>query len=301
MKPPLILAIDDSPDILLALGLVLGQDYDLRVASDPEEGLELAMALLPELILLDVVMPEMDGFTLMKKLRRQQCLDNTPVIFLTSLIDQTDEARCLTAGAVDFIAKPFCSEVLLARLKSQLLLKQQADELRRIAMVDGLTAVANRRAFDERLTLEWSACRREKAPLALLMIDLDHFKQFNDNYGHQLGDRCLKSAAQTIGRQLKRPRDFVARYGGEEFACLLPRTGLDDAVKLADRVREQCQQHTTELLPVHSNFSVSIGVASAYPGAERASELLFAADTALYGAKKAGRNCVRGQPMERGQ
>lgn len=291
MRIPMIVAIDDSPEVLLSLGQALDGEFDLRVAASAAEGLAIAAELVPDLILLDVVMPELDGYAVIAELKKSAPLAAIPVIFLTSLVEQADEASCLAAGAVDFVAKPFNSAVLSARVSAQIKLKQQADTLRVAAVVDGLTGLGNRRALDEAIAIECAASRRENAPIALLMIDIDHFKQFNDQFGHPLGDRCLQSVAAAISSQIRRPRDFIARYGGEEFCCLLPATDAAGAAELAEKIRRAVADNRR--CADGQGVTVSIGVAACWPaGHDCSAALLTAADGALYGAKQGGRNQV---------
>lgn len=295
MRIPMVMAIDDSPEVLLSLGQALDGEFDLRIAASAAEGLTMAGELLPDLILLDVVMPEMDGYTVIAELQKSAPLAAIPVIFLTSLAEQADEASCLAAGAVDFVAKPFNGAVLLARVKAQIKLKQEADALRVAAVVDSLTGLGNRRALDEQIAIECAASRRENTPMALLMVDIDHFKQFNDQFGHPLGDCCLQSVAVAISSRMLRPRDFLARYGGDEFCCLLPATDAAGATELAEQIRRAvadnggCSGGVASGHPV----TVSIGVAP-YSQAQSdcSAALLAAADSALYRAKQGGRNQV---------
>lgn len=290
---PVILAIDDDPSNLTVLGTLLGEQCDIRVVTSGAEALKAAPTIRPDLILLDVVMPEMDGFETCRRLKATPGLEMTPVIFITVLDSPNDEVQCFEAGGDDFVTKPFNPTVLRARIRTHLKLGQYIRTMASLAMRDGLTQIHNRRHFDERLAQEWRACQRAAVPLCVLMIDLDHFKHYNDRYGHQAGDDCLIAVANALSQQLRRGRDLVARYGGEEFVCLLPDTTLADGLQLADKlcaaVRNLGIEHAASAVaPV---VTASIGVACATPTEGLApADLLKQADQCLYRAKAAGRN-----------
>jgi diguanylate cyclase (GGDEF)-like protein len=249
----------------------------------------------PDLVLLDVVMPDMDGYQVLARLRADPATRDTPVIFVTAQDDVAAEARGLDAGAVDFIAKPIHPSVVRARVRTHLQLKAQADVLRQAAFIDGLTGVYNRRCFDARLADELRRSARNGAPLALVMADVDHFKRYNDRYGHQAGDDCLRRIAATLRATLRRPADLVARWGGEEFACLLGDTdaagALDVAQHLEQAVRALRIAHADA--PPAQVVTISAGVAAWTPGSPADAVALFAAaDARLYAAKQAGRGRV---------
>ncbi|MCP5279796.1 MAG: diguanylate cyclase [Thiobacillus sp.] len=292
---PRILAIDDTPANLMTLGAALASDYDLQVATSGEAGLELAAARPPDLILLDVMMPEMDGYETCGRLLADPLTRDVPIIFITAQNSPEDETRGLEAGAVDYITKPVNPAVVKARVRAHLTLKLQADQLRAMAFLDGLTGLANRRRFNEALDSEWRFARRTGAPLSLILTDIDHFKPFNDTYGHQAGDACLQAVAQVLMRSVTRSHDLSARYGGEEFVCLLPGTGLAGAQAKAESLRLGVQKlqiphHASDVAPV---VTVSLGVATVSPreGIDSAA-LVGLADAQLYEAKRKGRNRV---------
>ncbi len=290
---PKILAIDDTPANLLTLGKALGDEVDLQVATSGAQGLALARQSPPDLILLDVMMPEMDGYETCRRLRSETTTRNIPIIFVTAQNSPADETRGLEAGAEDFISKPINPSVLLARVRTHLTIKLQADLLRSMAFIDGLTGVANRRQFDETLASKWRDCRRSRSYLTLAMIDIDHFKRFNDSYGHQAGDACLQAVAAVFKNGVGRSRDLIARYGGEEFACLLPDTDPAGAQAKIEELRLAVQSLSipmveSSVMPV---VAVSIGMATVVPTAGLTPELLVAAaDAQLYEAKRSGRN-----------
>jgi diguanylate cyclase (GGDEF)-like protein len=237
-------------------------------------------------------MPGMDGYEVCRQLKADETLRHIPVIFVTAHDDPEQETMGLDLGAVDFIAKPVNPKVVQARVKTQLTLKFQADLLRQLVFLDGLTGVHNRRYFDQQLALEWARSARTGAPLSMILLDVDFFKRYNDHYGHQAGDDCLKQVAATLKSNLRRPADLVARYGGEEFACILPETGLDDAVELANQLERQVRALAIShaYSDVATMVTISLGVATRDGVASgSASELLGLADAQLYLAKSTGR------------
>jgi diguanylate cyclase (GGDEF)-like protein len=292
---PRILAIDDTPENLLTLGAALGADFDLQIATSGAMGVARAMESPPDLILLDVMMPEMDGYETCRRLQANPVTCDIPIIFVTAQYSPSDETRGLDAGAEDFIAKPINPSVLRARVRTHLTIKRQADLLRSMAYIDGLTGIANRRQFDDALESEWRGCRRTCSPLTLAMIDIDHFKQFNDAYGHLAGDACLKTVAAALKAAMGRSRDLIARYGGEEFICLLPDTDRAGAQIKTEELRQSVQSlnlphKTSRVAPV---VTVSIGVTTMIPVADLTSDgLIAAADIQLYEAKRSGRNRI---------
>ncbi|MDP3439897.1 MAG: diguanylate cyclase, partial [Azonexus sp.] len=236
---PRLLVVDDQPINIQTLYQIFHADHEVFVATGGAQALAFCRDNPPpDLILLDVVMPDMDGIEVCRRLNADPALADIPVIFITACSEPADETGALEAGGVDFIAKPVNPAVVRARVKTHLTLKAQADLLRSLVFVDGLTGVANRRRFDETLQIEWRRCRRSDAPLTLLMIDIDHFKRYNDHYGHQTGDACLQKIAATLKACLKRAHDLVARYGGEEFVAILPATDLPGAYAIAERMRK---------------------------------------------------------------
>ncbi|MBA3033619.1 MAG: diguanylate cyclase [Gammaproteobacteria bacterium] len=292
---PRLLIVDDQPINIQVLYQAFQADHEVFVATSGAQALDFCRGDPPDLILLDVMMPEMDGLEVCRRLKPDPGTADIPVIFVSAQQDPADETRALEAGGVDFITKPINRAVVRARVRTHLTLKAQADLLRSLAFIDGLTGVANRRRFDEHLQTEWRYCRRGAAPLTLIMIDIDHFKRYNDHYGHQAGDTCLVAVAAAIKKCLGRSHDLVARYGGEEFVCLLPDCGPAGAVRKAETLR----QAVVALVIPHAasataaTITVTLGIASCIPDADTAADqLLAAADAALYAAKTAGRNRV---------
>lgn len=299
----LILLIDDDPFIRLQLRLCLEKEgYRVVEANDGLEGLAAYQALHPDLVLLDAVMPEMDGFECCTKLMSLPEGTHIPVLMITGLEDQASVDLAFEVGATDFVTKPIHWAVLrqrVRRLLQQSLLRQQLEaanqRLQSLVSLDGLTQVANRRRFDEYLTQEWRRLARERSPLALILCDVDFFKAYNDTYGHQAGDYCLQQVAQALSDTAKRPADLVARYGGEEFAVILPHTDLEGAIQVAEAMRERIkelaiphtQSTTGQFITLSSGVACTIPLHDADPA-----RLIATADAALYRAKSEGRDRV---------
>lgn len=289
---PRLLLVDDHQLNIRVMYEMFRHDYEVFIALNGEQALEKCFELKPDLVLLDVVMPRMDGYEVCRRLKADPELCDIPVIFITSHFDEADEVRGFELGAVDFIHKPVNPIITKARVKTQLQLKMQTDVLRTISQLDGLTGVANRRRFDEQLSLDWRSCARTQEPLALLMLDLDYFKQYNDEFGHLAGDECLRKVAHVLQQTLGRPYDLLARFGGEEFVVLLPRTELSGARFLAERMLQRVADlHLPHPLTPTGQVSLSVGLACAVP-LEQSSPLVLLqqADDLLYKAKQAGRN-----------
>lgn len=295
-----ILLVDDQPINLEILKEILGSDYQLTEASSGSQALALCRQQAhPDLVLLDVLMPDMDGLEVCRQLKASPLTADIPIIFITAQTTADEESAALDCGGVDFISKPINPAVVRARVKTQITLKAQHDQLQALAKVDGLTGVANRRRFDEVLRNECQRALRTHSPLALLMIDIDHFKAYNDHYGHQQGDSCLQQVATSLAAGCHRAQDLVARYGGEEFACILPDCDMDDAKTKAEALREGIArlQLPHAASPLAPQVSISIGVALCRLAGENgagldAKRLIAVADQALYAAKAAGRNRV---------
>lgn len=293
-RKPRLLVVDDEPANVQVLYQALAAEHQVLVATHGEQALRLAHDKQPELILLDVVMPDMDGHEVCRRLKADPATRDIPVIFVTAHSDESEETRALDAGAVDFIAKPVNPRIVLARVRTHLTLKQQADVLRQLAFLDGLTGLFNRRGFDQRLHAEVERAARNGQPLALVMADVDHFKRFNDRHGHQAGDDCLRRVGAALAAGLNRSADLLARYGGEEFAAILPETDLAGAGALGESIRRAIQ--AKELLKRSTNeklgrVTASFGIAQ-FRRDDTPSSLIERADRCLYGAKHAGRNRV---------
>jgi len=228
---PRLLVVDDQPANIQVLYQILSSDYQVFMATSGAQALALCAARQPDLVLLDLIMPDMDGYQVCQRLKEDAVTRDIPVIFITAQTDESAEEMGFDLGAVDFISKPINPRIVKARVKTHLMLKAQSDLLRSWAYLDGLTGVHNRRFFDERVNAEMGRAIRNQTPLSLVMLDVDFFKRFNDHYGHQAGDDCLRRVAGTLKNSLMRGGDHVARYGGEEFVCLLPDTDFAGAMR----------------------------------------------------------------------
>lgn len=306
-----ILLVDDDPGTIQLLARMLAGTGRLRFATNGETALRMARESAPDLMLLDAEMPGMSGFQVCQTLKKDPALADISVMFVTSHSATDFEITGFEIGAVDFIAKPISEPLLLARIKTQLRIKRLTDELRRLSVIDALTEVANRRRFDEALAHEWRRAQRVSEAVALLMVDVDHFKRFNDRHGHPAGDTALRAVARALADACGRPADLVARFGGEEFSVLLPNTPRAGACHMAQRVLDAVAalRITHGDSPTSAHVTVSVGMAcfdadsSAWtpPSSDSrfvdddtlseisSSSLLHAADKALYAAKHAGR------------
>ena len=292
---PCLLLVDDQPINIQVLYRIFSPDYRVLMATSGAKALELCRDDRPDLVLLDVVMPEMDGHEVCRRLKRDLATCNIPVIFVTAHNDAAEETHGFEVGAVDFIAKPVNPATVRARVKTHLTLKHQSDLLRKMVFIDGLTGVFNRRCFDEQLATEWRRATRNASSLGLLMLDIDHFKRYNDRYGHQQGDDTLRQVASAIKASLLRPGDLVARYGGEEFACIVPATDFEGALGVAQRIEHGVR--SLQLAHADSDtaavVTLSIGLALGQPGRDAdPTALLALADVQLYHAKHSGRGRV---------
>ena len=291
-----LLIFDDEKQNRLLLTELFGTTYKIIQAKNGVQALEKARQHRPDLILLDVLMPEMDGMGVLRELKRDDATRLIPVIFITALDSATDEENGLNLGAVDYISKPFHPPIVRVRVRNQLQLVHQRRLLEQLASLDGLTGIPNRRQFDATLLKEWHRCQRNQQPLSLIVADVDFFKKYNDALGHAAGDRVLQEVAATLRQAARRPGDLVARYGGEEFVLLLPETDATGAQALA----EGLQQLLHSKAFAHPNSSLgpwltmSMGGNTIVPSTTALDPEFFAlADAALYRAKHQGRNQVR--------
>lgn len=291
-----ILVVDDSPLNTKIMETALIEDYEVLISHNGKEALSICNSNdPPDLILLDIIMPEIDGYEICRRLNRSAKTKDIPVIFLTSLTAAKDIEFGLTLGAIDYITKPFSIPIIKAKIKNHLAVKYYQDTLKINTDVDQLTQIANRRRFDDTMTLEIKKAKRAGTILSVLLLDIDHFKFYNDTYGHLEGDTCLKKVAAALSTALKRPKDLAARWGGEEFACLLPNTNAKGAQNVAESLRAAIQNlsipHESSL--VSDVITVSIGVVASNPMDENSFDnLLKRADEALYQAKETGRNRI---------
>jgi diguanylate cyclase (GGDEF)-like protein len=330
-KPYTLLVVDDQPNnIKVLFDFLVESGYRVLVAQDGESALEKAANAVPHLVLLDVMMPGIDGFETCRRLKLNEKTKDIPVIFMTALSDTPYSVKGFEVGAVDYVTKPIQQEEILARINTQLTIRKMYLELEektrvlddkntqlerellerqrggealrkankmlyRLATVDGLTQVPNRRFFDDAVSQEWQRAVRASTSLSLILCDIDYFKRYNDEYGHQKGDECLKRVAKTIESAVKRATDLVARYGGEEFVVLLPDVDAAGALKIARQIQQKIQDlsiaHTRS--DVDEFITLSMGVATMAPTQEIDPDHIIAvADKALYAAKAQGRNRI---------
>jgi two-component system, chemotaxis family, response regulator WspR len=320
---PVVLLVDDQQMVAEAIRRMLAEEADIEFhyCQEPSQAVSKANEIRPTVILQDLIMPEVDGYTLLKLYRANPATSVTPVIILSSREDPKDKSHAFEIGASDYLVKLPDKIEMIARIRAYsktYLLQVQRDEaylemkrlqeqltesnkklednnaiLQRLSCMDGLTGIANRRHFDATLQSEWKMGTRQKTPLTVIMIDIDFFKKYNDGYGHQGGDDCLKDVAKTLYATISRPGDFIARYGGEEFVVILPRTDAKGAAVIAEQLRANVEaKHIPHAFSSAANHvSISLGIATMQPVASsKPEELLARADEALYKAKEAGRN-----------
>jgi diguanylate cyclase (GGDEF)-like protein len=317
-----ILVVDDSVDSRLLIQRFLQQEgYKdfLMAGSAPEAlsqlGVDGAPPAVPvELVLMDLELPGMNGIEACRRISEDPKLGDIPVIVVTASSESSSLAAAFQAGAVDYLLKPINPVELAARVRSMLRLKRELDErkrreaelievtyrlaaakseLQKLSSLDGLTGIPNRRHFDELYAAEWKRASRDGTPLSVILVDIDHFKAYNDRYGHQAGDDCLRRVAAALKPMAKRPGDSVARYGGEEFVVILPETHQVGAAAVAEAMRRAVSELALEHAASQGEgrVSISLGTATVVPGeSTSASALLAAADEALYESKKSGRN-----------
>jgi len=288
-----ILVIDDTEsniDILLEL---LSDKYDVMVALDGESGLEIANEEKLDLILLDIMMPIMDGYEVCQKLKANEDTKDIPIIFITAKTDEDSIEKAYSVGGNDYVVKPFRPKELLARVNRELQLKNYQEELRLLASTDAMTKLYNRRYFNEISNNILDKEKKNNSQLSMMIMDIDKFKNINDNYGHTVGDKVISFVADIL-RKLQRKSDLVCRYGGEEFVMLLPNTSLEDAINVAQRIRKYIENSIINT-PKNESFkiTISIGVSQVNILNEEDIEAsLNRADNALYKAKDLGRNRV---------
>ncbi len=295
-----ILIADDDPFIRHLLVRYLEHEgYQVVEAPHGEAALDLYFEHLPDLVLLDALMPVVDGFEVCRRLQSLTQGNLAPVLMITGLEDEESVDQAFEIGVVDYVTKPINWAVLRQRVRRliwqhrlEIQLREANHHLQKLTMIDSLTQVANRRRFDEYLLQEWGRGVRDRLPLSLVICDIDHFKSYNDHYGHQAGDRCLQEVAKTLNQYVSRSADLVTRYGGEEFAIILPNTAMEGATAVSHRLVQAVQQRGLPHDTAPQAFvTISCGVASVLPMADYLpSDLVFTADQALYKAKAQGRN-----------
>ncbi|HRL09166.1 MAG TPA: diguanylate cyclase [Aliarcobacter sp.] len=293
-KKPTILVVDDMTTTLLLLHDLLKDTYEVKIAKSGTKALEILES--PndiDLILLDIEMPDINGYDVCKRIKNNETIKNIPIIFITGRTSQEDEEYGLNLGAIDYITKPFNNAIVKLRIKNYLNLKIKNDMLEKLSMYDGLTNIRNRRFFDETFEKTFSEIKRDKKSLAVLMIDIDFFKPYNDNYGHGQGDETLRKVAKALEKTIKRASDFVARYGGEEFVILLKDINKDGVEAVANNLLNAVRELkiTHEFSKIENYVTVSIGVSYYNSSSDITKlELLLKADETLYNVKNSGRN-----------
>lgn len=290
-----ILIVDDARLNIQIMTDILAGDYKIFSASSGQEALDIAMSQSVDLILLDIIMPGMDGYEVCQRLKRDSQTKNIPVIFISAMTEVKDETKGLEMGAIDYIFKPVNPAIVKVRVKNHLELKRYRDLLEKQSLLDGLTGIANRRHFDDIFDKEWRRALRSRDIIALVFLDIDFFKRYNDYYGHLAGDDCLRKVGSTLKNSLKRPGDLVARYGGEEFVIILPGTSQEDAALVGEKVRRNIESLKVahNMSEVSEYVTVSVGVAAVRPAVNiTPASLIASADGALYHAKRQGRNRV---------
>jgi len=290
-----LLIIDDDEMNTRILTHTLESDYTIYTVSDGVQAVAKAEEYMPDLILLDIVMPNMDGYQILAELKNSEKTRKIPVIFITGLDSTKDEEKGLSLDVADYIPKqPFSPLIVKLRVRNQIQIINQFRTIQRLSMIDQLTNIPNRRSFDERLHMEWNQAIRERTPISILMADVDKFKALNDTYGHQQGDVALQTIAGIFSQSCRRPGDLVARWGGEEFAVLLPNTPMAGALNVAEKIRAGIESAVLSRDDGSTiNLTISIGVNAQEPVQGSSMDAFLAqADKALYAAKEAGRNRV---------
>lgn len=294
-RRPKVLIVEDDKVNMSLLRDILAPQYDILTAENGMEALEIATSSEPDIILLDIILPDISGFDVLVKLKNMPTTRPIPVICVTGLSEVANEEKGFMLGAVDYITKPYHNSIVLARVKTHLQIVGQMKTIEQLGMLDPLTNLSNRRNFETCIKAEWKRAAREKTHVSLLGIDVDDFKKYNDTYGHPQGDILLQKVAEVFSNAVKRGADLVARLGGEEFSVLLPNTSLAGAIAVAEKIRSRVEAlavynyHTGE-----STFvTVSIGAAEARPSeGSTIVGLVSDADKALYRAKSNGKNIV---------
>ena len=294
MKKNSILIVDDQVLNITILIHLLRDEYTLYAAKDGPSAIELAIKHVPDLILLDIVMREMDGYQVLEKLRLIEATQNIPIIFITGLNSKEEEEKGLALEVADYISKPFTPSIVKLRVRNQIRMINYMREIEKLSMTDALTGLSNRRSFNIMLEKEWGRAIREQQPLSMIVLDIDKFKDFNDTYGHQHGDIALQTVAQILNSIIKRRTDYVARWGGEEFVILLPSTDVISAIKIAEKVRIEVENAS---IPHPDQFETRVTISAGVNGiiptlSSVVDKFVSDADRALYAAKGQGRNRV---------
>lgn len=297
--------MDDDSSVVIALHKVLQDIGRIRFASTASQALEMINGTRPDLILLDVELPDINGLKLCIMLKQDVETASIPVLFITSKIETGFEEKVFDAGASDFITKPLKPRVVAARVQTHLAYHKALVQLNKLAHTDSLSGLANRLSFDEQLDIEFRRARRQQEPLSIVMIDIDEFKKYNDYFGHVAGDDCIKAIGRGLNKITKRPADFAARFGGEEFSLILPNTdkrGADVLIgSLMSTISDLAIKHAPEA--IYPIVTVSVGFSTLEPmqcdfSTIAPLDVVSAADKALYQSKHDGRNRYSYQALE---
>ncbi|GLC80571.1 GGDEF domain-containing response regulator [Lacrimispora brassicae] len=291
-----ILIVEDGKIGQKMLVDALQDTYNVNVVSTGKEALQIVKRFRPHLILLDIILPDTNGFDILKKLKEDQSTQNIPIIVITGLDSDVAEEKALHLGAVDYVRKPFNKVLVNARVKIHIKIVEQMLTIEKLSFYDALTDLANRRKFDYHMEYEWQRALRKKTTIGLLLLDLDNFKNYNDTYGHRQGDTMLKAVAGVLKKTLNRSTDLPCRWGGEEFAVLIPETSQEELLLIAEKIRsriealEVLRSNSNEITRITSSISAICTIPYQY---EQLESFLENADRLLYQAKKEGRNRVR--------
>lgn len=296
-----VLVVDDVPSNIHTISNILRDEHEIMFATNGPDAVRMAKDKKPDLILLDIMIPEMDGYQICAILRELPDTRDIPIIFVSALGEEKDEARGLEMGAIDYFIKPLSPPIVRARVRNHLELKRQRDLLRDMSQVDGLTGLPNKRRMDDALSNEWRRCQRAGTPVSLFLASIDLFKEYNLSHGHLKGDDCLRKVARTVAGYLCRPGDLAARYGSKEFIALLPDTELEGAIQLAEQARSAVEALSIPYpLPDNDDhvLTISCGVASCIPTLEAMPfQLLQLSKEQMLLAKEQGRNQTVGQEL----
>jgi diguanylate cyclase (GGDEF)-like protein len=291
-----IFVVDDNDTNLFAAKTALDGVYKTYALASAAQMFKLAAKITPDLILLDIDMPEMNGFEAIKILKNNEQLADIPVIFLTAKSDEESELEGFALGAVDYVSKPFSPPIIKARIATQIKMVEQMRIIEQMGLIDTLTQIPNRRAFDSEINKQWVLAVSNNTSLGILMIDADKFKIFNDTHGHQQGDVALQTVSHVLKTSVRHAKDFAARWGGEEFAVILPDTDSETAFTVAENIRRNIQKCTVPCVDDASKelfITVSIGGYAIKPATgDTINAFVQKADAALYTAKENGRNRV---------
>ncbi|MCL2180547.1 MAG: diguanylate cyclase [Treponema sp.] len=293
-KEKTVLIVDDQETTITVLSKILGTEYTVYTAVNGPSGIKAAEKFVPDVILLDILMLDMDGYEVLSVLKKSPRTKDIPVIFITSLDSENDEAKGLANGAADYITKPFSPAIVKLRLHNQIKMLDQMRMIEKLSMIDQLTELPNRRNFENRINSEWARAARDNTPLSIMVIDIDFFKDYNDKCGHLQGDVALQRVSQVFINTLKRPGDFAVRWGGEEFIIILPSTDISGAIDIAEQIRRNIEKMVIPCQDENcSKITVSVGVNTREKGmGGTIHEFIQKADKALYEAKAKGRNRV---------